>query len=104
MLKKVHRVIKCYQKSWLKPYININTDIRKKAKNDFEKYIFKLMNNAIFGEKKTWKMWEKLVTTEARRKYLVSEPNFHTTFFFFFENSLAVEMKKLKCMWINLSI
>ena len=53
MLKKVHRVIKCYQKSWLKPYININTDIRKKAKNDFEKYIFKLMNNAIFGEKKT---------------------------------------------------
>ena len=83
MLKKVHRVIKCYQKSWLKPYININTDIRKKAKNDFEKYIFKLMNNAIFGEKKTWKMWEKLVTTEARRKYLVSEPNFHTTFFFF---------------------
>ena len=52
MLKKVHRVIKCYQKPWLKPYININTDIRKKAKNDFEKYIFKLMNNAIFGEKK----------------------------------------------------
>ena len=53
MLKKVHRVIKCYQKSWLKPYININTDIRKKAKNDFEKYIFKLMNNAIFWRKKT---------------------------------------------------
>ena len=60
MLKKVHRVIKCYQKSWLKPYININTDIRKKAKNDFEKYIFKLMNNAIFGGKKHEKREKRL--------------------------------------------
>ena len=40
ILKKVRRIIKINQKSWLKPYIDVNTDLRKKAKNDFEKDFF----------------------------------------------------------------
>ena len=40
VFKKVHRIIELDQNTWLKPYIDMNTDIRKKAKNDFEKYFF----------------------------------------------------------------
>ena len=96
ILKKVHTVIKFNQKAWLKPYIDMNTKLRQKAKNNFEKDFFKLMNNAVF--RKTMENVRKhrdikLVTTERRRNYLVSEPNYHTTKFFT-EHLLAVEMKK----------
>ena len=54
--EKVHKVIKFNQNAWLNPYIDMNTDLRKKAKSDFEKHCFKLMNNAIL--EKLWEMWE----------------------------------------------
>ena len=97
-MKNVHRVIQFYQKAWLKPYIDMNTELRKKAKNNFKKDFFKLMNNAVFG--KTMENVRKhrdikLVTTEKRRNRLVSKPNYHTTKCFS-ENLLAVEMKKTK--------
>ena len=97
-LKKVHRVIKFKQKAWLKPYIDMNTKLRKEAKSEFEKDFFKLMNNSVFG--KTMENVRKhrdikLVTTEERRIKLVSEPNYHTKKHFS-DNLLAIEMKKAK--------
>ena len=50
VLKNVPRVIRLNQNAQLKPYIDMNTDLRKKAKNDFKKDFFKLMNNAVFGK------------------------------------------------------
>ena len=78
----------------------MNTDLRKKAENDFEKDYFKLMNNANFG--KTMENLRKhkdikLVTTERRRNYLVSEPNYHTTKFFT-EYLFAIEMEKTEIL------
>ena len=63
----------------------MNTELRKQAKNDFEKDFFKLMSNSVFG--KTMKNVRKhrdikLVTTDKRRNQLVSERNYHTTKWF----------------------
>ena len=50
ILKKVDRVIQFNQEAWLKPYIDMNTELRKKAKTYFEKDFFMLMNNSVFGK------------------------------------------------------
>ena len=104
VLKNVHREIKCDQKAWLKPYINMNTKLRKKAKNNFEKDFFKLMNNVVFGKTKGNIRKHrniKLVTTKRRINCLVSEPNYHTTKFFT-ETLLATEMRKTQILMNDL--
>jgi hypothetical protein len=50
ILKKIHRCVSFKQKQWLKPWIDFNTDKRANASNDFQKDLFKLMNNAVFGK------------------------------------------------------
>ena len=97
-LKKIHRVIEFNQEAWLKPYIDMNTELRKVAKNDFEKDLFKLMNNSVFG--KTMENIRKhrdikLVTTDKKRSKLVSQPNYHTINLIS-EDLSIIEMKKLK--------
>ena len=77
-LKKVHKVLQFNQKAWFNPYIEMSTELRKKAKYDSTK-----------------KLFQKLVTTDKRRNQLVSEPNYHTTKWFS-ENLLAIEMRKTK--------
>ena len=84
----------------------MNTDLRRKAEADFDKDFFKLMTNSVF-EKTMENMRKhrdiKLVTTERRRNYLVSEPNYHTTKFFA-KNLLVIQMKKLKYLWTGHSL
>ena len=96
ILKKLHRVIQFNQEAWLKPYIDMNTELRKQAKNDFQKDLLKLMNNSVFG--KTMENVRKhrdikLVTTDKRRNQLVLELNYHTIKWFS-ENLFPIEMKK----------
>ena len=82
ILKKVHRLIQLNQEAWLKPYIETNTKLRTEAKNDFKKYLFKLMNNFVFGktmENVKKHRDNKLVATDKRRNQLLSEPNYHIT-------------------------
>ena len=97
-LKKIHRIIEFSQKTWLKPYIDMNTELKKLARNDFEKDLFKLMNNSVSG--KTMKIIRKhrdikLVTTDKKRSKLVSEPNYHTINLIS-EDLSIIEMKKTK--------
>ena len=75
-----------------------NTELRKLAKNDFEKDLFKLMNNSVFG--KTMENIRKhrdakLVTTDKKRSKLVSEPNYHTINYIS-EDLSVTEMNKTK--------
>ena len=96
--KKIHRIIEFNQEAWLKPYIDMNTELRKLARNDFEKDLFKLMNNSVFG--KTMENIRKhrnikLVTTDKKRSNLVSEPNYHTINLIS-EDLSIIEMKKTK--------
>ena len=79
------------QSAWMKPYIDFNTQLRTKAKNDFEKDFFRLMNNSVFG-----KMMDnirkhrniKLITTEEKYLCTVMKPNFKS-------GKIKVVMKKL---------
>ena len=82
VLKKIHRVIKCNQRACLEEYIEMNTELRKNEKNDFEKEFYKLMNNDVFGktmENVRKYRGSKLVATNTKRNKLVSEPNYHIT-------------------------
>ena len=74
----------------------MNNDLRKQAKNDFEKDFFKLMNNSVFG--KTMRNVRnhrdiKIVTMDKRRSILASEPNYHSTKYIS-KDLLIMEMKK----------
>ena len=97
-LKKVHRITEFNQEAWLKPYINMNTELRKVAKNDLKKDFFKLMNNLVFG--KTMENIRKhrdikLVTTNKRRSKLVSEP-IYRSLNYISEDLSIIEMNKTK--------
>ena len=97
-LKQVHRIIQFKQKAWLKLYIDMNTELRKKAQNEFEKDFFKLMNNSVFGKtmENVRNHWDiKLVTSDKRRKLLISERNHHLHKKFS-GHLMGIEMKKIR--------
>ncbi|KAL4142028.1 hypothetical protein QTP88_004560 [Uroleucon formosanum] len=97
---KVHRVIQFNQSDWLAKYIELNTMMKKRATNAFEKDFFKLMNNAVFGktmQSKRKEMKMELVSCERRLQKLINKSTFkHCTNYNENLNAVALENKIIK--------
>lgn len=106
-LKKINRILKFQQSTWLKCYIDLNTELRNKASNKFEKNFFKLMVNSIFGKTienvdkrqniKLTTSWEN-VGRKLGTRSLIASPAFKDCSIFD-ENFTAIHMKQLKVMY-----
>ena len=95
-ITKIHKGIKFQESKWLQTYIDRNTELRKHAKNDFEKDFFKLMNNSVFGktmENMRKRIDVRLVNNIESAKKLIRKPNFNH-FTIFSEDLAAINMKK----------
>ena len=95
-LTRIHGGIKFEESELLKPYIDMNTKLRTKANNNFEKDFYKLMNNSLFGktmENIRNRVDIKLVNDRVKAKKLTAKPNFkHLNIFC--EELIAIHMKK----------
>lgn len=117
ILKKIHRILQFTQRDWLKPYIELNTNLRTQASNNFEKDFYKLMNNAVFG--KTLENVDKRVDVRIVTSWqcpgkrldacsLINKPNFDRSLIIN-ENLVIIQLKRLKVtydkpMYIGFSV
>ena len=98
ILEKVHHMIEFNQSARLKPYINFNTELRKKAKNEFEKDFLKLANNSVFGKTmENIRKHKNIKPVTNKKAYLrmVMKPNFKSGVLFG-ENLMGCKMGKTK--------
>ncbi|XP_033121232.1 uncharacterized protein LOC117120319 [Anneissia japonica] len=100
VLTKVHRIVEFTQRPWMSEYIDMNTELRKGAKTDFEKDFFKLMNNSVFGktmENVRNRQTVHLCKTSETRKItkLFAKPNFNS-FVDINDDLVAIHMDKTR--------
>ena len=99
-LLRVHKVLEFEQECWMEPYIRMNTEFRKIARNDFEKNFYKLMNNSVFGktmENLRNRVDIKIVRSDETNKIrkLVASP-LYTRHAIFTNNLVGIDMRKSK--------
>ncbi|XP_077272782.1 uncharacterized protein LOC143903198 [Temnothorax americanus] len=100
-LTQVLRVLRFTQSPWLRGYIELNTTFRTRASNEFERNMYKLMSNAVFGKTmenvrdhvdvRLVTRWEGRYGAEA----MIARPNFHSRSVFS-ENLVAIELRRLE--------
>ena len=101
-LTKIHRALRFNQSPWMETYIRLNTELRKKATSDFEKNLYKVMNNSVFG--KTMENLRKRVDVKLVRSHeedkmrrLIADPSFARATVFD-DNLAAIHMHKTKLL------
>ena len=97
ILERIYRGMKFRQSCWLAPFIDLNFSLRKMAKDEASKNLFKLMNNSIFGktlENRRKHRVVKLLNGAGRVRTLVSKPNFKS-FRIFSDSLVGVEMRPI---------
>jgi len=100
-LKKINRGISFHEEAWLKPCIDLHTQLRTNASNNFEKVFFKFMINSVFGktmENIRKRVNVRLITNVKSAKKLVAKSNFELLTIFD-ENVVAVHMKKTELVF-----
>ena len=96
-LTKIHRVLKFKQSNWLKQYVDFNTQKRKEASDEFNKYFFKLMVNYVYGksmENIRKRINVKLVNDSKKYLKYANKPNFISQKIFN-KNVVAVHCNKI---------
>ena len=96
ILKKVHKILEFKQSAWIKPYIDFNTERRKEATNETDKYLFKLLINATYGKtmenmRKRFKI--RIITNEKDFLKYVSKSTY-IAYRKFGKNLVAIHEKK----------
>ncbi|XP_077260546.1 uncharacterized protein LOC143896520 [Temnothorax americanus] len=96
-LTRVRRVLRFTQSPRLRGYIELNTTFRTRASNEFERNMYKLMYNAVFGKTmenvrdhvdvRLVTRWDGRYGAEA----MIARPNFHSRSVFL-ENLVAIEL------------
>ena len=100
-LTRIHRGIRFEESQWLKKYIDLTTDLRTAATNDFENDFFKIMNNSVFGktmENIRNRVDIKFVNNKNQAEQLSAKPNFNHCNIFS-EDLVAIHMKKTKLVF-----